>query len=159
MCLFDPVPGIVPQEELAAEADVFPLRACCSFLARWRPDDEDRKQLLLVDGTTRPTRPDPTIHTPHEPPKKKRRRAARADDQTNTPTSSTSGATRVAPRAVRDTSHPSYAGAQRRRMSTNVHGTTCAQAREPARRDDGLANDVRVSPTDEGASAAPREEM
>ena len=28
LCLFDP--GIVPQEELAAEADVFPLRACCS---------------------------------------------------------------------------------------------------------------------------------
>ena len=31
LCLFDP--GIVPQEELAAEADVFPSRACCSRLA------------------------------------------------------------------------------------------------------------------------------
>ena len=39
-----------------------------ALLARWRPDDEDRKQLLFVDGTTRPTRPDPMIHTPHEPP-------------------------------------------------------------------------------------------
>ena len=39
-----------------------------ALLARWCPDDEDRKQLLLVDGTIRPTRPDPTIHTPHEPP-------------------------------------------------------------------------------------------
>ena len=28
LCLHDP--GIIPQEELAAEADVFPLRACCS---------------------------------------------------------------------------------------------------------------------------------
>ena len=35
-------------------------------------------------------------------------------------------------------------------MSTKVHGTTRAQAREPGRRDNGLANDVRVSPTDEG---------
>ena len=34
-----------------------------ALLARWRPDDEDRKQLLFVDGTTRPTRPDPMIHT------------------------------------------------------------------------------------------------
>ena len=33
--------------------------------------------------------------------------------------------------------------------------TTCAQAREPGRRDNGLANDVRVSSTDEDASAAP----
>ena len=40
-------------------------------------------------------------------------------------------------------------------MSTKVHGTTCAQAREPGRPDNGLANDVRVSPTDEGAGAAP----
>ena len=63
------------------------------------------------------------------------------------------GATRVAPRAARDASFPSYARAQRRRMSTTVHGTTCAQAREPGRADDGLANDVRVSP-DEGAGAA-----
>ena len=39
-----------------------------ALLRRWRPDDEDRKQLLLVDGTTRPARLDPTIHTPHEPP-------------------------------------------------------------------------------------------
>ena len=30
LCLFDPVPGIVPQKELAAKADVSPLRACCS---------------------------------------------------------------------------------------------------------------------------------
>ena len=30
LCLFDPVPGIVPQEDLAAEADVFPVRACRS---------------------------------------------------------------------------------------------------------------------------------
>ena len=30
LCLFDLVLGIVPQEELAAEADVFPLSACCS---------------------------------------------------------------------------------------------------------------------------------
>ena len=37
-------------------------------LARWRSDDEDWKQLLLVDGTTRPTRQDPVVHTPHEPP-------------------------------------------------------------------------------------------
>ena len=44
-------------------------------------------------------------------------------------------------------------------MSTEVHGTTCAQAREPGRRDNGLANDVRVSPTDEGAGAAPGEEV
>ena len=28
-----------------------------ALLARWRPDDENRKQ-LLVDGTTRPTRAD-----------------------------------------------------------------------------------------------------
>ena len=40
-------------------------------------------------------------------------------------------------------------------MSTKVHGTTCAQAREPGRRHNGLANDVCVSPTDEGAGAAP----
>ena len=37
-------------------------------------------------------------------------------------------------------------------MSTNVHETTCAQAREPQRRGNGL---VRVSPTHEGAGAAP----
>ena len=49
-------------------------------------------------------------------------------------------------------------------MSTQVHGTTCAQAREPGRRDNGLANDVRDSPanvvrdspTDEGAGVASR---
>ena len=33
----------------------------------------------------------------------------------------------MAPRAARDTSHPSYAGAQKRRVSTKVNGTTCAQ--------------------------------
>ena len=44
-------------------------------------------------------------------------------------------------------------------MSTKVHGTTCAQAREPGRRDNGLANDFPVSPTDEGAGAAPREDV
>ena len=77
--------------------------------------------------------------------KKKRRRPARAANQMNTPTSSASGATRVAPRAARDTSCPSCARAQRWRMSTKVQGTTCAQAREPGRRDDGLANDVRIS--------------
>ena len=38
--------------------------------------------------------------------KKKRRRQVRADDQTNTPTSRTSGATRVAPRAARETTDP-----------------------------------------------------
>ena len=31
-------------------------------------------------------------------------------------------------------------------MSTQVHGTTCAQARQPGSRDNGLPNDVRVSP-------------
>ena len=36
-----------------------------ALLARW---DEDRKQLLLVDGTTRPTRRDPTMNTHREPP-------------------------------------------------------------------------------------------
>ena len=44
-------------------------------------------------------------------------------------------------------------------MSTKVHGTTCAQERELGRRDSGLANDVRVSPTDEGAGAAPGEDV
>ena len=68
------------------------------LLAWWRPDDEDRKQLLLLDGTTRPTRR----------MKKKRRRPSRTDDQTNTPTWSTSGATQLAPREARDTSYPSY---------------------------------------------------
>ena len=43
-------------------------------------------------------------------------------------------------------------------MSTKVHGATRALAREPRRRDDGLANDARALPTDEGDSAAPREE-
>ena len=65
-----------------------------------------------------------------------------------------SGATRVAPRAARDTSYPKNAGAQRRRMSTKVHRTTRAQARDPGRRNNELANDVRVSPTDEGAGIA-----
>ena len=55
---------------------------------------------------------------------KEARRPARREDQRNTPTSSTSGGRQG------DTSYPSYAGAQRRRMSTKVHGTTCAQARE-----------------------------
>ena len=44
-------------------------------------------------------------------------------------------------------------------MSTKVHGTTCAQANEPGRCDNGLANDVRVSPIDEGAGAAPGEDV
>ena len=39
-----------------------------ALLPRWRQYDEDLKQLLLVDGTTRPTRLDPSTHTPHEPP-------------------------------------------------------------------------------------------
>ena len=40
-------------------------------------------------------------------------------------------------------------------MSIKVHGTTRAQARELGRRDNGLANEVRVSP-DEFAGVAPR---
>ena len=43
-------------------------------------------------------------------------------DRRNTHMSSTSGATRVAPRVARDTSHPSCARAQRREMPTK-HGT------------------------------------
>ena len=41
-----------------------------------------------------------------------------------------------------------------RRMSIKA-----GQAREPGRRDNGLTNDSRVSPTDEGAGAAPAEEV
>ena len=44
-------------------------------------------------------------------------------------------------------------------MSTKVHGTTRAQAREPGSPDNGVANDVRFSSTDEGAGAAPGEEV
>ena len=33
-----------------------PVQGVLLLIARWRPDDEDRKQLLFVDGTTRPTR-------------------------------------------------------------------------------------------------------
>ena len=94
------------------------------------------------------------IHTPHEPPLEFQRKRNGEDRRAWR----TRGTTRVAPRAARDTSYPSYAGAQRRRMSTKVHGTTPAWAREPGRRDNGLANDVRVLPTDEGAGAASGEE-
>ena len=36
LCLFDPAPGIAPQEDLAAEANVFPLRGCYSWLRFFR---------------------------------------------------------------------------------------------------------------------------
>ena len=39
-----------------------------------------------------------------------------------------------------------------------VHGTTCAQARELGHRNGEFVNDVRVSPADESATAAPVEE-
>ena len=39
-----------------------------ALLPRWRPDDEDQKQPLFVDGTTRPARLDPVSHPPYEPP-------------------------------------------------------------------------------------------
>ena len=39
-----------------------------ALLPRRRPDDEDREQLLFVDGVTRLTGPNPVSHPPHEPP-------------------------------------------------------------------------------------------
>ena len=39
-----------------------------ALLPRRRPDDEDREQLLLVDGATRLAGPNPVSHPPHEPP-------------------------------------------------------------------------------------------
>ena len=39
-----------------------------ALLPRRRPDDEDRGQLLFVDGATRLTRPNPASHPPREPP-------------------------------------------------------------------------------------------
>ena len=55
LCLFDPVPGIAPQEELAVEAERVPVEGVLLLivlLARWRPDDEDRERLPLADGAT-----------------------------------------------------------------------------------------------------------
>ena len=44
-------------------------------------------------------------------------------------------------------------------MPTKVHRTRCAQARESGSPDNGVANDVRFSSTDEGAGAALGEEV
>ena len=60
-CLFDLVRGIVPQEELAAEADVFTLRACCSslrFLRRGAQTTRTGRSCFLWTG-----QPDPRDRT------------------------------------------------------------------------------------------------
>ena len=81
-----------------------------------------------MDGTTRPTRPDPVIHTPYEPPLDFQRKRTREDGRARRTrrehalTSSTLGcATRVAPRASKGNLLTLLdAGAQRRRMSTKA---------------------------------------
>ena len=79
----------------------------------------------------------------------------REEDQRNTPTSRTSGATRVAPRAARDTSLPFL---RRSPETEDVHKGKRDDVRAGIEcrgwRDNGFANDVRVSPADEGAGAA-----
>ena len=123
-----------------------------ALLTRWRPDDEDRKQLLYVDGTTRLTGPNPVRHPPHEPPFDLQRKGSGGDRRGGPKEHAyveyfggNAGAA-----GGKGYLLPFLPGAQRRRMSTKVHGTTCAEAREMERRDNGLASDVRVSP-DEGA--------
>ena len=39
-----------------------------ALLPRRRPDDEDREQMLFVDGATRLAGPNPVSHSPYEPP-------------------------------------------------------------------------------------------
>ena len=57
-----------PAEGARSRSRRVPIEGVLLLIARWRSDDEDWKQLLLVDGTARPTRLDPTIHTPHALP-------------------------------------------------------------------------------------------
>ena len=60
-----------------AEGDVFLFRdAPVALLPRRRPDDEDREQLLFVDGATRLTGPNPVSHPPHEPPFDRQRKGS-----------------------------------------------------------------------------------
>ena len=78
---FDLVPGFAPPEELAAEAVLLLI----TLLARWRPDDEDRERLLLVDNPTYD--PHASRASAQTSTKKKRRRPVHAADQRSTSTS------------------------------------------------------------------------
>ena len=128
-----------------------------ALLAQWRPDDEDPKPLFLVDGTTRPTRLDNTIHTPHEPPLDFQRKRSGEDRRARR----TRG-TRPR-RALRE-----QRGWLRGRQGVPLTLLTqeprdggCPQRStgRRARAHNGPANDVRVSPADGSAGATPGEEV
>ena len=87
-----------------------------ALLPRRRPDDEDREQLLFVDGATRLTGPNPVSHPPHEPPFDLQRKG-----------SGEGGRTRATRRA-----RPRRAVRERRRWYREPRGTSLALlAQEP----------------------------
>ena len=86
---------------------------------------------------------------------KEAEKAGAHEDQGNTSTLSSPKATQVVPPTATDISRPSWARAQRRPMSMKVRRTLCLETGEPRHHNDELANDVRVSPTDEHVGVTP----
>ena len=114
-----------------------------ALLPRRPPDDEDREQLLFVDGVTRLTGPNPVSHPPREPPFDLQRKG------------SGGGGRRRGTRRAR----PRRAVAQRRQMSVKAHRTTGAQTTEPGHHNGEFVKDVRVSPVGGGVGVVEEDEL
>ena len=114
----------------AADGDVFPFRACCSWLRFFRGGAQTTRTGAAVRSSS----------------KRKRWRRAHTGDEEGASTSSCPGATQVVPRTARDI--PDFSCARAR--------TPGVQTTEPRHHNGEFVNEIRVSPIDEVSATSKR---
>ena len=141
-----------PRRRPAAEGDVFPLRACCSWLRFFRGGAQTTRtgsNCFLWMGQPNSRGPKTVSHPPHEPPFDLQRKGSGGRGRTRG-TRRARPATHVVPRTARDIPD------QRRQVSVKAHKTTGAQTTEPEHHNGEFVNDVCVSPIDEVSASRGR---
>ena len=138
-------------------ADVYPFRACCSWLRFFRGGAQTTRTgsncflwMGQPDSRGRTLCATRLMNLRSIFDEKEAVEAGAHGRREGASTSSCPGAAHLVPRTARDIPNPSCARVQRRQVSVKAHRTTGAQTTEPEHHNGEFVNDAPVSPFDEG---------